>query len=77
MQEEVESKVVLIIQGTSRLTANVLKSAMTKALADMKQKQDKKVAKKEARKEAEKAEGPRGQMTVKELAAKDRGLQSV
>ena len=77
MQEEVENKVVLIIQGTSRLTANVLKSAMTKALADMKQKHDKKVAKKEAKKEAAKAGGPHGQMTVKELAAKDRGLQSV
>ena len=77
MQEEVENKVVLIIQGTSRLTANVLKSAMAKALADMKQKHEKKAAKKEAKKEAAKAEGPHGQMTVKELAAKDRGLQSV
>ena len=77
MQEEVENKVVLIIQGTSRLTANVLKSAMAKALADMKQKHEKKAAKKEAKKEAAKAEGPHGQMTVKELAAKDRGLTSV
>ena len=73
MQEEVESKVVLVIQNSSRLTANVLKHAMMKALADMKQTHDKKAAVKEA----QKAEGPHGQMTVKELAAKDRGLQSV
>jgi len=72
MQEEVENKVVLVIQGASRLTADVLKRAMAKALADMKQKHDKKAVQKEAKK----AEGPHGKMTVKELAAKDRGLQS-
>ena len=73
MQEEVENKVVLVIQGASRLTADVLKRAMAKALADMKQKHDKKAVQKEAKK----AEGPHGKMTVKELAAMDRGLQSV
>lgn len=73
MQEEVENKVVLIIQGASRLTADVLKRAMAKALAEIKQKHDKKTLQKEAKK----AEGPHGKMTVKELAAKDRGLQSV
>ena len=73
MQEEVENKVVLVIQGASRLTADVLKRAMAKALAEIKQKHDKKTLQKEAKK----AEGPHGKMTVKELAAKDRGLQSV
>ncbi len=71
MQEEVESRVVVVIQGTARLTSNVLRTALTKALANMKQKHDRKAALKEARK----AEGPHGKMTVKELAAKDRGLQ--
>ena len=42
MQEEVENKVVLVIQGASRLTADVLKRAMAKALAEIKQKHDKK-----------------------------------
>ena len=32
MQEEVENKVVLVIQGASRLTADVLKRAMAKLL---------------------------------------------
>ena len=36
MQEEVENKVVLVIQGASRLTADVLKRAMAKALAEIK-----------------------------------------
>ena len=69
MQEEVENKVVLVIQGASRLTADVLKRAMAKALAEIKQKHDKKTLQKEAKK----AEGPHGKMTVKELAARTAG----
>ena len=71
MQEEVESRVVVVIQGATRLTGNVLRAALSKALVNMKQKHDKKVARREARE----SEGPHGKMTVKELAAKDRGLQ--
>ena len=73
MQEEVESRVAVIMTNCTKLTASTLAKALGKVLAGAKQKHDVKTA----RKAAEKANGPRGQMTVKELAAKDRGMQSI
>ena len=69
MQEEVESRVAVIMTNCTKLTASTLAKALGKVLAGAKQKHDVKAA--------EKANGPRGQMTVKELAAKDRGMQSI
>jgi len=73
MQEEVESRVAVIMTNCTKLTASTLAKALGKVLAGAKQKHDVKTA----RKAAEKANGPHGQMTVKELAAKDRGMQSI
>ena len=73
MQEEVESRIAVVMTNCSKLTASTLCKAVGKVLADSKRKHDAKAAKKEA----EKAKGPRGQMTVKELAAKDKGMQSI
>lgn len=73
MQEEVESRIAVIMTNCSKLTASTLAKALGKVLAGAKQKHDVKTA----RKAAEKANGPRGQMTVKELAAKDKGMQSI
>ena len=73
MQEEVENKVVIVMTNCSKLTARELKQAMTKVLAAWKHR--KAVHKlKQAEKEAEPAHG---KMTVKELAAKDKGMQSI
>ena len=73
MQEEVENKVVIVMTNCSKLTARELKQAMSKVLAAWKQR--KAVHKqKQAAKEAEPAHG---KMTVKELAAKDKGMQSI
>ena len=73
MQEEVESRVAVIMTNCTKLTASTLAKALGKVLAGAKQKHDVKTA----RKAAEKANGPHGQMTVKELAAKDKGMQSI
>lgn len=73
MQEEVENKVVIVMTNCSKLTARELKQAMSKVLAAWKQR--KAVHKqKQAAKEAEPAHG---KMKVKELAAKDKGMQSI
>lgn len=73
MQEEVENKVVIVMTNCSKLTARELKQAMSKVLAAWKQR--KAVHKqKQAAKEAEQAHG---KMKVKELAAKDKGMQSI
>lgn len=73
MQEEVENKVVIVMTNCSKLTARELKQAMAKVLAAWKQR--KAVHK---QKVAEKENAPsHGQMTVKELAAKDKGMQSI
>lgn len=73
MQEEVENKVVIVMTNCSKLTARELKQAMAKVLAAWKQRNavhKQKVAEKENA-------TPHGKMTVKELAAKDKGMQSI
>ena len=68
MQEEVEQKIVIQIKGCARLTASELRKAMAQVLNKIKTQQAKsKTAAKE----------PHGKMTVKQLAAQDRGMQSI
>ena len=63
MQEEVEQRVVTLIVNCSKLTEQELRKALSKLLAHLKiQRQTKQ---------------PHGKMTVKKLAAQNRGLQSV
>ncbi len=69
MQEEVENKIVVMITNCSKLTASELRRALEKVLAQVKANRSKKLPKQD--KEAH------GQMTVKELAGKDRGMQSI
>lgn len=73
MQEEVENKVVIVMTNCSKLTARELKQAMAKVLAAWKQR---KAVHKQKVAEKENAT-PHGKMTVKELAAKDKGMQSI
>ena len=63
MQEEVEQKVVTLIVNCSKLTEQELRKALSKLLAQMKTHHQTKQ--------------PHGKMTVKKLAAQNRGLQSV
>ena len=69
MQEEVDQRVVVMIENCSKLTASELRRALEKVLADLKAARSHKLPKQE--KEAH------GQMTVKELAEKDKGMQSI
>ena len=63
MQEEVEQRVVTLIVNCSKLTEQELRKALSKLLTHLKtQRQTKQ---------------PHGKMTVKKLAAQNRGLQSV
>lgn len=62
MQEEVEQRVVTLAINCTKLTEQELKKALTKLLQHWKNRQQK---------------GPHGKMTVKQLAAQNRGLQSV
>lgn len=66
MQEDIENKVVVLIENCSRLTARELARALEKVLADAKTGH-------RQRREAE----HHGKMTVKELAKQERGMQSV
>ena len=63
MQEEVEQKVVTLIVNCTKLTEQELRKALSKFLAQMKTRHQ--------------ARQPHGKMTVKKLAAQNRGLQSV
>ena len=63
MQEEVEQRVVTLIVNCSKLTEQELRKALSKVLAQMKTHHQTKQ--------------PHGKMTVKKLAAQNRGLQSV
>lgn len=64
MQEEVESRVVTLIVSCGKLTEQELRKALAKLLEQMKaQRQGK--------------EPRHGKMTVKQLAAQDRGMQSI
>ena len=69
MQEEVDQRVVVMIENCSKLTASELRRALEKVLADLKAARSQKLPKQD--KEAH------GQMTVKELAEKDKGMQSI
>ena len=73
MQEEVEHRLVVLIENCSKLTARELRRALEKVLAQIKAEADRYTAKKNAQRNAQ----PRGKMTVRELAAQNRGMQSV
>ena len=63
MQEEVEQRVVTLIVNCSKLTEQELRKALSKLLAQMKSSRQNKQ--------------PHGKMSVKQLAAQNRGLQSI
>ncbi len=63
MQEEVEQRVVTLIINCSKLTERELRKALSKLLAQMKN--------------HHKEKHSHGKMTVKELAAQNRGMQSI
>ena len=69
MQEEVDQRVVVMIENCSRLTASELRRALEKVLADIRAARSQKLPKQE--KEAH------GRMTVKELAKQGKGMQSI
>ena len=68
MQEEVEQRVVVLIEGCAKLSEQELRKAITKLLqengANIKRTQ-------------ENQKNPHGQMTVKQLAAQNKGMQSI
>lgn len=63
MQEEVEQRTVTLIVNTAKLTERELQKALTRLLAQMKLQQQ--------------HHEKHGKMTVKQLAAQNRGMQSV
>ena len=63
MQEEVEQRVVTLIINCAKLTEQELRKALSKLLAQMKSSRQNKQ--------------PHGKMSVKQLAAQNRGLQSI
>ena len=69
MQEEVDQRVVVMIENCSRLTASELRRALEKVLADIKA----------ARSQRHPKQGKEahGRMTVKELAKQGKGMQSI
>ena len=69
MQDEVDQRVVVMIENCSKLTASELRRALEKVLADIKAARSQRNPKQE--KEAH------GQMTVKELAKQGKGMQSI
>ena len=66
MQEEVEQRTVTLIVNTAKLTEQELQKALSKLLAQMKAERQHKLPKEK-----------HGKMTVKQLAAQNRGLQSI
>lgn len=69
MQEDIENKVVVLIENCTKLTASELRRALEKVLAKVKAGHSQKLPKQE--------QEAHGKMTVKELAAKDKGMQSI
>ena len=69
MQEDIENKVVVLIENCTKLTASELRRALEKVLAQVKAGHSQKLPKQE--------QEAHGKMTVKELAAKDKGMQSI
>ena len=66
MQEEVENKVVVLISNCSKLTARELRQALERVLNAHKNRAG-------TRADSQ----PHGRMTVKELAAQEKGMQSI
>ncbi|MBR3084740.1 MAG: PcfB family protein [Oscillospiraceae bacterium] len=66
MQDEVENKVAVVITNCAKLTARELRQALAKLLAARQNRQS-----------TRPSHQHHGKMTVKELAAKDRGMQSI
>ena len=66
MQEEVEQRTVTLIVNTAKLTERELQKALVKLLAQMKAERQHKPVKEK-----------HGKMTVKQLAAQNRGMQSI
>ena len=64
MQEEVESKVAVLIVNTGKLTEQELRKALAVMLRELKNKMND-------------AKHPHGKMTVKQLAAQNQGMQSI
>ena len=64
MQEEVESKVAVLIVNTGKLTEQELRKALAVMLCELKDKMND-------------AKHPHGKMTVKQLAAQNQGMQSI
>ena len=71
MQEDIENKVVVLIENCSKLTAQELRRALEKVLAQAKS------GKANRSQKTVRDTDPHGRMTVKELAAKDKGMQSI
>lgn len=68
MQEEVENRVLTLIVNCAKLTERELRKALVKAMEQMKaEKQKHQLAK----------ENPHGKMTVKQLSAQNKGMQSI
>ena len=63
MQEEVEQRVVTLIVDCSKLTEQALMDALRKVLQKLKEEKQNKQ--------------PHGKMTVKQLAAQNKGMQSI
>ena len=68
MQEEVEQRVVVLIEGCAKLSEQELRKAITKLLQE---------GGNNIKKFQEKQKNPHGQMTVKQLAAQNKGMQSI
>ena len=68
MQEEIEQKVVVEIKGCARLTGAELRRALAQLLLQLKN---------QKARSAQQGKGPHGKMTVRQLAAQDRGMQSI
>jgi hypothetical protein len=68
VQEEVEQRVVVLIEGCAKLSEQELRKAITKLLQE---------GGNSIKKFQEKQQNPHGQMTVKQLAAQNKGMQSI
>ena len=68
MQEEVEQRIVVLIEGCAKLSEQELRKAITKLLQDNGA---------NIKRTQEKQKNSHGQMTVKQLAAQNKGMQSI
>ena len=62
MQEEVEHRIVVLIEGCAKLSERELRQALSKLMQEMQKRQH---------------TAPSGKMTVKQLAAQNKGMQSI